>query len=452
MTSKKSNKMQRNGMLRGLTVSLAGARTGGAMLADGALNKLLPGRQSNSLLEKEAQRFSAELGRLKGTYTKIGQMLALLGEHFLPVEMTEALHKLESQTIPLDWSDIEPVLQQRLGDRYSLLEIDQTALAAASMAQVHRAVIKASGEQLCLKILYPGVQDTIDSDFNTVIRMLKYSRLVKMSRELIQWLETIRQQLHKEVDYPLEITMTETMAGLLAEDPRYKVPKVYQQFCSEQLIALEYIDGVNVCSVEVSRLPLKRRNRLAESMLDLFFHEVYQWGLVQTDPNFGNYLITSDSERDQIVLLDFGSVMKTPASFNQALGATIQAGQMEDRIGVIEGLIQLGCLTPESSSTARETFADFCLQLLEPLRDLDQLPAAMLNQTGEYRWGHSDLLKRVGKSAAKSTVNRDFSLPTQEFAFIARKLTGVFTFIAVLEAEFNGAPLLLRHKPSLAEA
>jgi predicted unusual protein kinase regulating ubiquinone biosynthesis (AarF/ABC1/UbiB family) len=448
MASKKSNKMQRNGMLRGLSVSLAGARTGGAMLADGALNKLIPSRQSNSLLEKEAQRFSAELGRLKGTYTKIGQMLALLGEHFLPPEMTEALHKLESQTSPLDWAEIQPLLQQRLGDRYDLLAIDSTPLAAASMAQVHRAEIKATGEQLCLKILYPGVQGTIDSDFNTVIRMLKFSRIVKMSREIGDWLETVRRQLHKEVDYPLEITMTEAMAELLADDPRYKVPRVYKDFCSEQVIALEYISGVHVGSVEVSRLSLKRRNRLAESMLDLFFHEVYQWGLVQTDPNFGNYLITTDSPHDQLVLLDFGSVMKTPPAFNRALGATIHAGQIEDRFGVIEGLIQLGCLTPDSTANARDTFADFCLQLLEPLRTSDLIPETMLNQAGEYRWGHSDLLKRVGKSAAKSTVNRDFSLPSQEFAFIARKLTGVFTFIAVLEAEFNGAPLLLQHKES----
>lgn len=438
--------MQRNGMLRGLSVSLAGARTGGAILADGALNKLIPGRDSNSLLKKEALNFAAELGRLKGTYTKIGQMLALLGEHFLPVEMTEALHTLESQTAALGWAEIEGVLKERLGARFNDLNIDTQPLATASMAQVHRAEIKSTGEKICLKILYPGVVDTIDNDFKTVVRMLKYSRLITMSKDISNWLEDVRKRLHLEVDYHREILMTEKMAGLLANDKRYKVPKVYTEFSSSQIIALEYIDGVNVGSVDVSRLPLARRNNLAKSMLDLFFHEVYQWGLVQTDPNFGNYLITIDSDQDQLVLLDFGSVIKTPKVFNSALGATIHAGQLDDRVAVIEGLIKLGCLKPNSPTGAQETFADFCIHLLEPLKNPDELPATLLNESGEYRWGESGLLKRVGKSAAKSTINRDFSLPSQEFAFIARKLTGVFTFISVLEAEFNGAPLLLRHR------
>lgn len=446
MGGKKTSKLKRSGMMRSLSMSIAGARTGGAMVADGALNKLLPGRTNNRLLKREAINFAAELGRLKGSYAKIGQMMALVGEHFLPVELTEALHQLDSQTEAMDWSEIEPFIREQLGERFDELAIESTPLATASLAQVHKAVIKASGEQLCLKVLYPEVQQTIDADFDSVVRMLKFSSMVKTSRDFSAWLETIRQQLHMEVDYGREIAMTERVATLLKDDKRYRVPAIYRAYSGQQLIAMEYIEGVKVSSIEVSRLPLSRRNRLAESMLDLFFHEIYQWQLVQTDPNFGNYLVSIQPGQDQLVLLDFGSVMEPPAEFCKALGATIQAGQQEDRLGVIEGLIRLGCLTPDSPDKARQSFADFCLHLLEPLRTVEQLPATLLNTSGEYRWGASRLMQRAGKQAAKSTTNRDFSLPSQEFAFIARKLTGVFTFIAVLEAEFNGAPVLLRHQ------
>ena len=77
------------------------------------------------------------------------------------------------------------------------------------------------------------------------------------------------------------------------------------------------------------------------------------------------------------------------------------------------------------------------MQLLEPLRAPDQLPARYVNERGEYRWGRSGLIRRVGKQAAQSAATRHFATPSREFAMIARKLTGVFTFIAVLNAEFN---------------
>ncbi|MEH6550759.1 MAG: AarF/ABC1/UbiB kinase family protein [Pseudomonadales bacterium] len=443
--AKKSAGLSRSSVLRSLSVSIAGARTGGAMVADSALNKIMPGRKSNALLEREAKNFAAELGRLKGTYVKVGQMLALLGEHFLPAELTEALHELDSQTFPLPWEAMQPAMEERMGECYHQLIIDEEPLAAASLAQVHRAEVIATGEQIVLKVLYPGVQDTIDVDFNAVVRMLKMTRWVKSSREFSEWLEIIREQLHLEVDYKREAKMMRRMQGLLDGDERYLVPKVYTQFCSAHVLAMEYVDGEKVTSDVVSDLPQRQRNTLAKSMLDLFFHEIYQWRFIQTDPNFGNYLITQKQGKTQLVLLDFGSVMECSATFCRALGATIKAGQLGDRAGVIAGLIELGCLDEDSAEGAKDTFGDFCLHILEPLRDTDQLPDDSVNGDHQYCWGRSDLLRRAGKNAAKSVVNKDFSMPSQEFAFIARKLTGVFTFIAVLDAEFNGGPILQKH-------
>jgi len=119
------------------------------------------------------------------------------------------------------------------------------------------------------------------------------------------------------------------------------------------------------------------------------------------------------------------------------LGNAIVAGQAQDRDLLLESLEGLGCLQPDSSDFARSTFSDFCMQLLEPLREPEQLPTPYLNERGEYCWGRSNLIRRVGKQAAQSAATRHFATPSREFAMIARKLTGVFTFIAVLNAEFN---------------
>ena len=439
--------IQRSALGRSISVSLAGARAGGALALDAALGQLLPAwKKHSTVMQSEAKRFVAELGRLKGTYVKVGQMWALFGEHFLPPELTDALHELEAQTHPLPWQVMEPVMRHSLGNAYASLEIEHTAFAAASLAQVHRARVIATGEQIVLKVLYPGVRDTIDADFNAVVRLLKMTRWLKAGRELDDWLEDMRKQLHLEVDYLHEARMTQRMAALVAGDSRYVVPKVYPALSSSTVLALEYVPGEMITSARVAQLPLARRNQLATAMLDLFLNEVFAWDLMQTDPNFGNYRIRVGASADQLILLDFGALMQCSPSFLDALGSTIVSGQQGDRKGVVRGLTDLGCLTPASSMHAQTTFADFCLGLLEPLRDPADLPAQYLNAQGQYRWGASGLMKRAGLQAAESAASRHFSTPAREFAFVARKLTGVFTFIAVLNAEFNGAPRLKAHQ------
>ena len=455
--TKKPGKIRRGSFGRGLAISLAGLRAGGAFAIDNALQRLrgeaaddaVP--EESAFIRREARRFVTELGRLKGTYVKIGQMFALLGEHFLPPALTEALHELEAATEPLPWSIIEPHLRASLGAHLQELEVDPVALAAASLSQVHRATIKATGEDICLKIQYPGLRDVIDSDFDAVVRMLVLARWVRAGRELDEWLESMRAHLHHEIDYQREARMGDAVAALVTEDTasrkysRYYVPRRYPRYCRPDVLALEYIDGRLVTHPDVAAFSQRRRNTLGRNMLELFFNELYSWGILQTDPNFGNYLIRSDSNRDELVLLDFGSTLSCEVSFLQHLGNAIAAGQEQDREALLASLVGLGCLDEKSSDFARRSFSDFCFGLLEPLRPVDQLPPQYLNARGEYCWGRSQLLRRAGKNAASAAVSLDFATPSRDFALIARKLTGVFTFIAVLDAQFNAHDLVARH-------
>ncbi len=447
MTMSKRPSLTRRGAFgRGLAVSVAGLRAGGAFALDSALSRLRGGDgQDSELLRREARRFVAELGRLKGTYVKIGQMFALLGEHFLPPALTEALHELESATEPLPWPEIEPALREALGERLDELEVEPEAIAAASLAQVHRATIRDSGETIVLKVQYPGLADVIDSDFDAVVRMLLLARWIKAGRELDDWLGSLRQQLHNEIDYEREAAIGDRVAALVAERReafaergiRYHVPLRHARYCGDTVLALEYIDGDPVGSPAVAKLPLGRRNALGRAMLELFFLELYDWGLLQTDPNFGNFLIRRRPGGDELVLLDFGSTLYCDEDFLANLGSAIAAGQRQDREALVDALVGLGCLREDSSDFARQTFSDFCLQLLEPLRPPQALPREHLNRRGEYCWGRSRLMQRVGRQAASSAATRHFTTPSREFAMIARKLTGVFTFIAVLDAQFN---------------
>jgi predicted unusual protein kinase regulating ubiquinone biosynthesis (AarF/ABC1/UbiB family) len=294
----------------------------------------------------------------------------------------------------------------------------------------------------------------IDGDFDAVVRMLLLARWVKAGRELDDWLESMRAHLHNEIDYRREASYTLKMRSLVARvrhaAVRYHVPMLYPQYCSDSVLAMEFIEGVPVVDPDVASLSLERRNALAQGMLELFFYEVYEWGLMQTDPNIGNYLLRLDDRRkkvaqDELVLLDFGSVLECPADFLGHLRRTIDAGQRQNVPELVAGLIGLGCLQSDASEDGRQLFADFCLHLLEPLRPPAQLPAQYLNAQGEYCWGKSQLMRRAGKQAAQSAVSRHFTTPSRDFALIARKLTGVFNFIVALDAEFNAHDMVQAH-------
>ena len=199
---------------------------------------------------------------------------------------------------------------------------------------------------------------------------------------------------------------------------------------------MEYVEGYRAAAEEVAALPQSRRNELGRLMLQLFFVEVFDLGLVQTDPNFGNYLIGDKGK--ELTLLDFGSVTQLDESVRTALCDTIVAGLNDDDPTLEDALIRLGCLAADAGPSARHTFKAFIKGLLEPLKAPEYLPSEYLNGKGDYCWGRSELINRTGRRVARSMANRQFAMPTGDFAMVARKLTGVFTFISVLNAEFNG--------------
>ncbi|RCW69057.1 ABC1 family protein [Marinobacter nauticus] len=431
----------------------AGTRMASHMATNWFSNKETREQRHRAMLSSQARFLVDELGRLKGSVVKIGQVMALYGEHFLPEEVTEALHTLEDQTTSLEWPAIERVLKAELGEsRLSELDIDPEPIGAASLGQVHRAVRRSDGLEFVLKVQYPGVADAVDSDLNAVAHLLKVARLVSFGPEFNDWLEEVREMMHREVDYRLEARTTEKFRQMLSHDPRFVVPRVLAEFSTDHIIASTYEHGHSVSSVAVRELPLERRSALGQAALELFFRELFEWGEIQTDPNFGNYRIRiageqgGDSETDRIVLLDFGAVQSYSSDFLKPVIQMIRASYEEDLEQVVEGGIKLRFMSRDWPAEVLDKFGKVCMSVLEPLaKDRSQWPDYAVNSHGQYRWKQSDLPSRVAKQAARSAISRYFRVPPKEFVFLNRKLIGVYTFIAVLHSEFNGEDLLRKY-------
>ena len=431
----------------------AGTRMASHMATNWFSNKETREQRHRAMLSSQARFLVDELGRLKGSVVKIGQVMALYGEHFLPEEVTEALHTLEDQTTSLEWPAIERVLKAELGEsRLSELDIDPEPIGAASLGQVHRAVRRSDGLELVLKVQYPGVADAVDSDLNAVAHLLKVARLVSFGPEFNDWLEEVREMMHREVDYRLEARTTEKFRQMLSHDARFVVPRVLPEYSTDHIIDSTYEHGHSVSSVAVRELPLERRSALGQAALELFFRELFEWGEIQTDPNFGNYRIRiageqgGDSETDRIVLLDFGAVQSYSSDFLQPVIQMIRASYEEDLEQVVEGGIKLRFMSRDWPAEVLDKFGKVCMSVLEPLaKDRSQWPDYAVNSHGQYRWKQSDLPSRVAKQAARSAISRYFRVPPKEFVFLNRKLIGVYTFIAVLHSEFNGEDLLRKY-------
>lgn len=398
-------------------------------------------------LAEQADYLVGELGKLKGSVVKIGQMMALYGEHFLPPEITQALHKLNDSTTALDWSALAPLVRAQLGARYEDLDIDPEPLGCASLAQVHRARHRRDGTEMVLKIQYPGVAAAIDADLALVAQMLRLTRAVPQTREFDEWLDEVRMMMHREVNYPLEAATTQQFAEHLRDDARFIVPQIHPDYCGDQVLAMSFEAGVPVNSAAVMALPHARRNAIAAAALEVCCREVFQWGHIQTDPNFGNYLIRlgdGAGTPDRVILLDFGAVRDFPddilalargmtrAAFHAdraAMRAAMQGYRFFDRMpnGVLEGFIDLAFLA------------------FEPFADPARVPAELINPDGCYRWAHSRLHVRATGLAARSAATRHFSVPPKEFMFLTRKLMGAYTFMTVMDAEVDGRALLARY-------
>ena len=379
---------------------------------------------------------------------KVGQMMALYGEHFFPKEVVKALKALNEDSPPLDWEAIAPIIQKRLSpEQMELLEIDRDALAAASMGQVHKATIKQTGEVICLKIQYPGVSKAIDNDIKALKSMLTMLKVIpKNSSGFEDMLSEVRTMLRHEVDYERELSYTDVMYGLLKDDSRFVVPKTYPQFSSKKLIATSFEEGVGIDSKEVDSLNQDRKHQLAESYAFLFLAELFDYGLMQTDPHFGNYKIRIDQngKQDQIILLDFGAIRKFPKTFLHDYKSMLKGIFYNRREESINAATKVGYLAPDDSEKLHDQFWKLTQLVIEPWLHKDDPRAnqSLLSRKGHYLWAHSDLPSRVTKMGAEYALTFKMRPPPKEVVFLDRKIGGVFIVLKTLEAQFDGHQLM----------
>jgi predicted unusual protein kinase regulating ubiquinone biosynthesis (AarF/ABC1/UbiB family) len=440
MPRAKLKKIKESAFSRGLALAKvsmsAGAKAAGHAIGGVFASEADKPDRFKALLMSQVTLLTRELGQLKGSVMKVGQMLSMFGEHFLPPEVNEVLKSLQSQAPPLDWPQIEKQLKRNLTpEQLDQLDIEREPLASASLGQVHLATRKSDGRKIALKIQYPGVDHAIEGDIKALRSLLSLSKLIPRTPAFDELFKEVRQMLHQEVDYARELELTREFAAALKDDLRYVVPEVFPEFSSKRVIATSFEPGIAIDSPEVKALPQERRNAIARMVLELYFIELFTLGMMQTDPHFGNYRLRlgENGEPDRLVLLDFGAVRKFPRKFLEPYYEMVGGAFRRDRERILRGARGLGFTQDGDEPELLDRFADLCMMFAEAFHVKD------------YDWASSDLPRRIASQGAQMALKFKLRAPPREVVFLDRKMGGIFIFMSTLKARFDVAESFERY-------
>ncbi|MBC2717734.1 MAG: AarF/ABC1/UbiB kinase family protein [Desulfobacteraceae bacterium] len=260
------------------------------------------------ILMKNALRVKELLGQLKGVPMKIGQMISL-HEKLLPEEVVQVLKTLQQNAPSVAFDDILELIKNELGDRFAYIRhIDEKSLAAASIGQVHRAVL-VNGAEIALKIQYPGIDDVIRADLKNLKGLLKllFSMFSRMDMEPV-WQE-LKARLMEELDYEKEAASMKRMAKLFEDDDRIIVPRVIDEVTTRHILGMELVLGISADTVSENSYPQSLKNTWAKSMVSLILKGLFHFRFLHADPNIANFAFLEDG---RLIVYDFGCMKEVP--------------------------------------------------------------------------------------------------------------------------------------------
>jgi predicted unusual protein kinase regulating ubiquinone biosynthesis (AarF/ABC1/UbiB family) len=383
-----------------------------------------PGAANLLLTPANAARLTDRLSRMRGAAMKLGQLLSMEAGDVLAPEVTATLSRLRDDAHAMPGAQLARVLRRAWGEGWEgrFARFSFAPVAAASIGQVHGARAR-DGRDLAVKVQYPGVRQSIDSDVDNVATLLRLLRLLPEELDLQPLLEEAKAQLHAEADYRLEADYLERYGALLGDDPDFQVPSVDPELSTSEVLVMSFVPGEPLAALEGAAPQL--RNRTATRLLALLLRELFEFGLVQTDPNLANY--RHEPATGRIGLLDFGATRAYPSGRIEAFRQLLSAGTGGDRASVIEAAQGIGYLRPEDPAPQQAALADMVLVGCEPLR-----------HTGPYDFAGSQLIARLRELGLALTFEHGYwRAPPPDTAFLHRKLGGLLLLCARLGARVD---------------
>jgi predicted unusual protein kinase regulating ubiquinone biosynthesis (AarF/ABC1/UbiB family) len=424
-----SSRLSRLGSFSRLASGLAGG-----MVAEGA-RRLASGDRPRLrdmvLTPGNVARVADQLAHLRGAAMKLGQMISMDAGDLLPPELAEIMGRLRERAYRMPPAQLQQVLAAEWGPdwRQRYARFDPAPVAAASIGQVHRATT-LDGRDLAIKVQYPGVVRSIDADIDNVATLLRVSGLLPAGLDIAPLLADAKQQLRDEADYLREGALMVRFGALLAGAPSFVVPTLNPDLTTARVLAMSFEEGVAVETLESAAQDV--RDRVMTMLVSLVLRELFEFGVMQTDPNFANFRYQPSTGR--LVLLDFGAARPVGPGAQAAYRDLLSAGLAGDRERLKQAAISGGILMP--------TTADRHVGAIDRVLDviLDQF-----DRPGPFDFGDRSFVGVLREEAMVVAGDRTaWHVPPTDMLFVQRKISGTALLAARLKARVDVRGLVTR--------
>ncbi|KAA5607425.1 AarF/ABC1/UbiB kinase family protein [Roseospira marina] len=417
-----SGRLERVARFGGLASGIAGtmAWNGARQMASGTR----PQARDLLLTPANARRVADQLAHMRGAAMKVGQLISMDAGDMLPPELAEILGRLRSDAHFMPGSQLKTVLTKAWGATWlkRFAKFDTRPIAAASIGQVHRART-VDGRDLAIKVQYPGVRRSIDSDVNNVATLMRLSGVMPKTLDITPMLDEAKRQLHEEADYAREGHYLQRFGALLADAPEFVVPRLYTDLTTTDVLAMDYVEGVAIDTLATA--PQATRDRVMAQLIGLVFRELFAFRMMQTDPNFANYRYQPESGR--IVLLDFGASREFAPGMATQFRRLLNAGLDGDRAAIRATLLDIGFFAEATAAHHQDSMVDMFELSMEPLR-----------RPGAFDFANNDLALRMRDAGMALGHDRDFwHIPPMDTLFMQRKFSGFYFLASRLKARVD---------------
>ncbi|XP_013179050.1 PREDICTED: aarF domain-containing protein kinase 4 isoform X1 [Papilio xuthus] len=380
---------------------------------------------SNAFLSPaNAERIVDTLCKVRGAALKLGQLLSIQDETVISPEFQKIFERVRQSADFMPSWQVEKVMSSQLGPdwRDRVQHFEDKPFAAASIGQVHLAVLH-NGQEVAMKVQYPGVAKGINSDIDNLVGVLKVWNVFPKGMFIDNIVEVAKKELSWEVDYVREAECTKKFKQLLAPYPEYFVPDVVDDLCTAEVITTELIDGTPLD--KLFDAPYEVRYDIARKIMQLCLREMFVLRCMQTDPNWANFFYNTTTK--QVVLLDFGATREYSKEFMDQYIEIIKAASDGDRAAILRMSREMKFLTGYESKIMEESHVDTVMIMGEIFTS---------EGSGEFDFGTQRTTRRI-QDLVPTILTHRLCPPPEEIYSLHRKLSGVFLLCSKLKIKMN---------------